>query len=514
MKLGKILADYKFIIFTPILIYIGERSLIAYDEGYYALQAKWILDSGNWIAPKWWDIIVLDRTIGIQFLIALSQKIFGTSKIAIYIPTTFSGLIMLWSTYNLHKELIGKKFAICSPLILSTMFLWVNYLHLATQDIIYSSCISIGLLAIIKSKDSNKKIILLFAGLWVGLGFMLKTYLLFIPLIGLLPYIISIDLYKKRYFWIGLIVGFIPFTSWSYLIINEYGYEAYSGLFEKLISLSKTNTFTQPFYYYLWNLLVNSLPWSIFWLIGFTRIIKIKDYTIKYFLFIYPIIIISLLSLFSTKTPYYTIQILPLLAINGYVGIDYIIRDKKDKIIINLYSIIFPIIITIFNIYINYNPKIINLYSKDKILITIGLTCISISWILIRFSISLKQKIFLIIIGPYLLTTFMVQSGILSDRAKELRIETQNVIQANNLSETSIEVITDDIGGDISHSKIIKISLLTPKIGRGVRNIQDLKEGNYAWSTMEKDIINKTSNIELINSSNIFKPWKLIYKKD
>ena len=68
---------FKYILFIPLLIYLGERSLIAYDEGYYALQARWILDKGNWIAPLWFDNIVLDRTIGVQFLIAISQKIFG-----------------------------------------------------------------------------------------------------------------------------------------------------------------------------------------------------------------------------------------------------------------------------------------------------------------------------------------------------------------------------------------------------------------------------------------------------
>ena len=77
LKRKDILKIYKLILFIPILIYLGDRSLIAFDEGFYALQAKWILNSNNWIAPMWWGEISLDRTIGIQALIALSQKIFG-----------------------------------------------------------------------------------------------------------------------------------------------------------------------------------------------------------------------------------------------------------------------------------------------------------------------------------------------------------------------------------------------------------------------------------------------------
>ena len=65
------------IIFCPSLLYFRERSYIAYDEGYYALQARWILEDNNWLAPQWWDQVVYDRTIGIQALIATSQRFFG-----------------------------------------------------------------------------------------------------------------------------------------------------------------------------------------------------------------------------------------------------------------------------------------------------------------------------------------------------------------------------------------------------------------------------------------------------
>ena len=69
----------KLFLFIPLILYFGKRSLISYDEGFYALQAKWILENNNWIAPLWWGNISLDRTIGIQNLIAISQKVFGNN---------------------------------------------------------------------------------------------------------------------------------------------------------------------------------------------------------------------------------------------------------------------------------------------------------------------------------------------------------------------------------------------------------------------------------------------------
>ncbi len=102
----------KYILFLPLILYSGERSLIAYDEGIYVLQAKWILENNNWIAPMKWGSVMNDRTIGIQFLIALSQKMFGENLFAAYIPNIFFGSLMIYLTYELHKTLTNKDWQI------------------------------------------------------------------------------------------------------------------------------------------------------------------------------------------------------------------------------------------------------------------------------------------------------------------------------------------------------------------------------------------------------------------
>ena len=84
--------NLKSLIFIPLIFYFGKRSYLAFDEGFYVLQAKWILEKDNWIVPLWWDKFVLDRTIGIQFLIAKSQEIFGENVFATYFPTTIYNL--------------------------------------------------------------------------------------------------------------------------------------------------------------------------------------------------------------------------------------------------------------------------------------------------------------------------------------------------------------------------------------------------------------------------------------
>ena len=85
----------KIFLLIPLTFYFGKRSYIAFDEGFYALQARWILEKGNWTIPMWWDEYVLDRTIGLQVLIAKSQEIFGKNLFAAYLPTTIASILML-----------------------------------------------------------------------------------------------------------------------------------------------------------------------------------------------------------------------------------------------------------------------------------------------------------------------------------------------------------------------------------------------------------------------------------
>ena len=156
-RISKFKYLFQLIIFIPLIFSFGKRSYIAFDEGFYALQARWILDKGNWTIPLWWDGYVLDRTIGLQFLIAKSQDIFGRNIFSAYLPTTAASILMLFITYKLHEEFFNKKYAIFSPLILSTTYVWFDYSHLATQDIIYSCLVTIGVFSLVKIKSEKNK---------------------------------------------------------------------------------------------------------------------------------------------------------------------------------------------------------------------------------------------------------------------------------------------------------------------------------------------------------------------
>ena len=506
---------YKLVIFIPIIFYFGKRSYIAFDEGFYALQARWILDKGNWVVPLWWNEYVLDRTIGLQFLIAKSQEIFGRNISAAYLPSTIASILMLFITYKFHEEFFNKKYAIISPLILATTYLWFDYSHLATQDIVYSSLVTIGLFSLVKIKNKENKLYILLFGIWIGLSFMMKTFLVFVPLVSLLPYLyLKKNILFSKFFWLGLLIGFVPFSFWALSINPFLEKNIIFYLTEKFTVLSNKNTFTHPFYYYIWNIPTTFLPWSIFAIIGTICNLYERNEK-KYILSIFPLITVLILSIFSTKTPYYTLQISSIFTLNTYVGINYLFNSKRFKLIfLFLTSKIVPLFIVFLTFtYYFFFKNLSNFNTKENAFIILGLLFFGLSWSLINHKNSFKEILIILIIGPYLLTTFFLQSGLFTDRSRELREEMEYISSLESIKNQEIKVDKSGIKDSRSQSKIIRISLLTPILGEGLESIEQLKKSELAWSTEFKEIQNNNYSYEVIVENDILNPWKLIRKK-
>ncbi len=506
---------FKTCIFIPLIFYFGKRSYIAFDEGFYALQARWILEKNNWTIPLWWNEYVLDRTIGLQFLIAKSQYIFGKNMFAAYLPTTISSILMLFITFKFHEELFGKRFALFSPLILSTTFLWFDYSHLATQDIIFACLVTIGLFSLVKIKSKEDRHYIFLFGFWIGLSFMMKTFLVIVPLISLVPYIFSKkNLLLTKFFWVGILLGFIPYLFWT-LSINQYlEKNIIFYLFQKFNTLSDTNSFTNPFYYYFWNIPITFLPWSIFAIIGIIyNFSQRKDN--RYILVFFPLILIIFLSIFSTKAPYYPLQISSIMTLNTYAGIQYLFNSKKYKsIFILITSKIIPFLIVCLTFSYYFFLKNINNFNfKENTFLILGLLFFSLSWLLIKNKTSFKETLITLIIGPYLLTSFLLQSGLFTDRSRELREKMEYVSSLDIVKNQPIKVDKNGINSSQSQSKIIRISLLTPQLGDSFKDLEELNKAELAWSTQNEESNNDNESFEVIYEDDILKPWKLLIKK-
>ena len=115
--------------------------------------------------------------------------------------------------------------------------------------------------------------------------------------------------------------------------------------------------------------------------------------------------------------------------------------------------------------------------------------------------------------GPYLLSSHIVQSGLLTDRSRNIRESMEYIIEKENLYDQSIRVDVNSINNNQANSKIIRISLLTPKLGRAINKLDELSESEYAWTTFANSLKVNNEKFEIIYSDENLKPWNLVRKK-
>ena len=106
-----------------------------------------------------------------------------------------------------------------------------------------------------------------------------------------------------------------------------------------------------------------------------------------------------------------------------------------------------------------------------------------------------------------------MQSGLFTDRSRELREKMEYISSLDIVQNQEIKVDKSGIKNSRSQSKIIRISLLTPILGEGLENIDQLKKSELAWSTEFKEIKNDNFDYEVIYENDILNPWKLIIRK-
>ena len=76
-----------------------------------------------------------------------------------------------------------------------------------------------------------------------------------------------------------------------------------------------------------------------------------------------------------------------------------------------------------------------------------------------------------------------------------------------------IKVDKTGIYNSQSQSKIIRIALLTPKLGQGFEGVNQLNKSELVWTNEAKEIGNDNNTYEVVYKNDVLKPWILIIKK-
>jgi 4-amino-4-deoxy-L-arabinose transferase-like glycosyltransferase len=299
-----------------LLIRSAQQSVMAHDEGWYAQQARWIVESGDWVTQQWWGEPIHDRMMGIQWLIAAAYQLFGVSEGAARLP----GVIACWAsvllTYDLGRRCLTAQIAWWGAAILAVTPIWMQAGRLAIQDVPLTGLELLGIWALILAEEQPQRRYLwgFLAGCTVGLGFMLKSVMVIPVVVALMPYLIW-EYPRHRHLtnpalYLGLLAGFIPAVTWLTLSVQRYGWMPIERTFGAVTNLAQSDYHGVGPFYYLWSIPANGFPWPLLAVVGV--VIGWRSPHRRKLLWLgYPLALLTLLAIFKTRTWYYPLQMLP-----------------------------------------------------------------------------------------------------------------------------------------------------------------------------------------------------------
>jgi 4-amino-4-deoxy-L-arabinose transferase-like glycosyltransferase len=316
------------VLILPLFLFTsGHNSLIAHDEGLYASRALLMFDSGNWIAP--WDK-AHHKTPGPYWLIASFYKLFGISDTTARLPSMIAGVFSLLLVYEIGKIMLGKKLAWLATVILSLEFLWLQYCRLSTPDVPMVFLVLLAIWSLIKTELHPKYRYFwsFITGLSLGLGFLIRSFMIFLPIIALLPYLIW-EHRRHRHLtnpilYLGFFVGLIPTCIWLWLSWQHYGNQSFEELLKFVVQQGSNDNYDNGPFFYVWNILVKAFPWAFFGILGF--LLTVHRPIPRYHLILvgFPLVLFVELSFFTTRLSHYSLCLYPFIALFASVGLEWL----------------------------------------------------------------------------------------------------------------------------------------------------------------------------------------------
>ncbi len=546
---------------VPLLFSAAPRSFLAHDEGYYALQARWISEGGQWLAPLWWGEPVFDRTIGVQWLIAAAYRLLGVQAWVAHLPSLVAAGACLGLTAALARQLgvgsptagpasgagaaeeaDGAGSAVPSPLpaapgtpfggwlsalLLALTPLWINYAHLASQDMPLLAVELLGLYALVRARPGASPLWGLLAGLSVGPAVLIKGFMVAVPLVAIAPFLWlqRRQLLGRPALWLGLVLGWLPVLAWLGLSLQAFGPAVVGGLLSKLLYLSQSDVYSGGPFYYLWNIPANTAPWVLLALVGWWRLGRGKELggpqgrEQRLVLLLYPLLMLLLLSAFRTKTPYYGLQLTPMLAIVAAQvvqrwsqagrarprGLAWGLAGFGGLLALAGLGLLWPG--APLALALQLDPA-----QLPGGLVPYGLAALALggSWLLIPFGRRPRALLVAAVLGPWLALVLLVQAGLFSDRSGALRLALAEPAIVQALAQGPVAVVAPEpLSGD-AHAQLILLALASPQLGPRLPSLAALPAGGLAWVQGLPAARERAPQLAVLASGETLGDWALV----
>ena len=256
---------------------LGRPAITDSDEGYYAEASREMVESGDWLTPRFNYTNRFEKPPLYYWLTAATYLVTGTDEGAARFWSAMSGVGLVLLAWGIAGGRARPKVAWLSGAIVATSFGCFTMARWALPDLPLTFFITLGIWAAVRASDGNdataetRSTWWSVAGLSAGLGFLTKG-----PVALAVPGVVLSAVWWKarrsvrldpRGIALAVLLFAVIGLPWYVLMWREYGTDYLKGFFlgdnVERFATSRFNE-ARPVWYYLAVLLGGMLPWSVY----------------------------------------------------------------------------------------------------------------------------------------------------------------------------------------------------------------------------------------------------------
>jgi 4-amino-4-deoxy-L-arabinose transferase-like glycosyltransferase len=290
-------------------------------EIYFLDAARGMVESGDWLIPRYEGQPFFDKPILSYWLMAGAMELLGTTAGAARLVPVLSAAGLVLATAWLGTLLFERRTALAGGLVLATTLAFLSFARVAMSDMLLSllSTVAVGL-AVLAYRPGAPAWVVPLLGAVAGLGFATKGPIaVLVP--GIAVLLLIVEHRRVPASVASLAVGTLAFLvlalGWFALVYQRLGSEplVYFFLRENLERFAaETYDIGRPPWFYLPAYLAEGLPWSPLLPLALARLLGGRDPEAKAsarLLALWPLLVLVPLSLSRGKIDYYLLPLYP-----------------------------------------------------------------------------------------------------------------------------------------------------------------------------------------------------------
>lgn len=162
---------------------LGSRALWDMDEGMHASTARVMVETGDWVTPRFNGVPFYDKPPLFTWAVALSFSAFGYSALAARLPAALFGLGTVLVTWRLGRRMLGPRAGFLGAAALATSAEFVALSRVVVHDIALVFCTTLALHAFWVALEDERRRTLALLGFYAatGLAILAKGPVGFLP---------------------------------------------------------------------------------------------------------------------------------------------------------------------------------------------------------------------------------------------------------------------------------------------------------------------------------------------